>query len=270
MKNQPIGVFDSGLGGLTAVKELQILMPEEDIIYFGDTGRVPYGTRGRDTIRKYAAQDMNFLLRHGVKMVISACGTISSTSADIGAALPVPFLGIVEPAATAAAAATANGRIGVLGTNATVNSNAFYNHLKSLLPSCSVTQQACPLFVNLVEGGFVAKSDPVLQLVARRYLEPMIHDEVDTLILGCTHFPIIAPVIRSIMGPRVTLINSGAESAHMAMQVLEERGLRTDRKTPGTTSYYVTDEVQGFARIGSQFLGKELTGSVTKVDMDSL
>ncbi len=270
MKNQPIGVFDSGLGGLTAVKELQILMPEENIIYFGDTGRVPYGTRGRDTIRKYAAQDMNFLLRHNVKMVISACGTISSTCADIGAALPVPFLGIVEPAAEAAAAATINGRIGVLGTSATVNSNAFVHHLKKFLPDCSVTQQACPLFVNLVEGGFVAKTDPVLQLVARRYLEPMIENDVDTLILGCTHFPIIAPVIRSIMGPGVTLINSGAESAHRAMQVLEAQNLRTDRKTAGTASYFVTDEVQGFARIGSQFLGRELTGSVTKVDMDSL
>ena len=170
----------------------------------------------------------------------------------------------------AAEAATRNRKVGVIGTAATIRSGSYDSLLRQLVPGVEIHKQACPLFVNLVEGGFIARTDPVLQLVARRYLEPMINDGVDTLILGCTHFPIIAPVIRSIMGPKVTLINSGAETAHLAMQLLEDHSLRTDRTAPGSTSYFVTDEVQGFARIGSQFLGKELTGSVTRIDMDTL
>lgn len=270
MNNQPIGVFDSGLGGLTTVKQLHRLMPEENIIYFGDTGRVPYGSRSREILRKYAQQDMRFLMQRGVKMIIAACGTVSSTSADLGERLAVPFTGIITPAARAALRTTRNGRIGVIATAATVASEALPQQIRARDPAVTVVQQACPLFVPLVEGGFTDPDDPVTVLVARRYLTPLCESGIDTLILACTHYPIIAPIIGRIMGSSVTLIDSGAETAKWAMDQLAADGLQTDRTTPGTTEYYVTDRVQGFEQIGGMFLGERLTGDVRHVDVDQL
>lgn len=269
MNGAAIGVFDSGLGGLTTVRQLHRLMPEERIIYFGDTGRVPYGSRSREILRKYAQQDMAFLMHHQVKMVIAACGTVSSTSADLGAQLPVPFTGIIEPAARAAVQATRTGRIGVIATAATIASEALPRAIRALLPTADVRQQACPLFVPLVEGGFTDPADPVTRMVAERYLAPL-RGAVDTLILACTHYPIIAPIIGSVMGDGVTLIDSGAETARHARQVLESAGLRADPAAPGGTEYYVTDRVQDFERIGGLFLGQQLTGDVHHVDVDQL
>ena len=269
MNRQPIGVFDSGLGGLTTVKQLHRLMPNEDIIYFGDTGRVPYGSRSRSLLRKYTAQDMHFLMQHNVKMVIAACGTVSSTSSDLGDRLPVPFTGIIPPAARAAVQATRNGRIGVIATAATVASGAFPEKIRQLNPDLAVMQQPCPLFVPLVEGGFTAPDDPITVAVAHRYLDSLRETGVDTLILACTHYPIIAPIIRQVMGSSVTLIDSGAETARWATETLNARDLRTDG-TAGTTSYYVTDRVQSFEQVGGLFLGEELTGDVYHVDVDAL
>lgn len=269
MNGAAIGVFDSGLGGLTTVRQLHRLMPEERIIYFGDTGRVPYGSRSREILRKYAQQDMAFLMHHQVKMVIAACGTVSSTSADLGAQLPVPFTGIIEPAARAAVQATRTGRIGVIATAATIASEALPRAIRALLPTADVRQQACPLFVPLVEGGFTDPADPVTRMVAERYLAPL-RGVVDTLILACTHYPIIAPIIGEVMGDGVTLIDSGAETARHALRVLESAGLRADPAAPGGTEYYVTDRVQDFERIGGLFLGQQLTGDVHHVDVDQL
>ena len=269
MNGAAIGVFDSGLGGLTTVRQLHRLMPEERIIYFGDTGRVPYGSRSREILRKYAQQDMAFLMHHRVKMVIAACGTVSSTSADLGAQLPVPFTGIIEPAARAAVQATRTGRIGVIATAATIASEALPRAIRALLPTADVRQQACPLFVPLVEGGFTDPADPVTRMVAERYLAPL-RGAVDTLILACTHYPIIAPIIGEVMGDGVTLIDSGAETARHALRVLESAGLRADPAAPGGTEYYVTDRVQDFERIGGLFLGQQLTGDVHHVDVDQL
>ena len=269
MNGAAIGVFDSGLGGLTTVRQLHRLMPEERIIYFGDTGRVPYGSRSREILRKYAQQDMAFLMHHQVKMVIAACGTVSSTSADLGAQLPVPFTGIIEPAARAAVQATRTGRIGVIATAATIASEALPRAIRTLLPTADVRQQACPLFVPLVEGGFTDPADPVTRMVAERYLAPL-RGAVDTLILACTHYPIIAPIIGEVMGDGVTLIDSGAETARHALRVLESAGLRADPAAPGGTEYYVTDRVQDFERIGGLFLGQQLTGDVHHVDVDQL
>ncbi len=269
MNGAAIGVFDSGLGGLTTVRQLHRLMPEERIIYFGDTGRVPYGSRSREILRKYAQQDMAFLMHHQVKMVIAACGTVSSTSADLGAQLPVPFTGIIEPAARAAVQATRTGRIGVIATAATIASEALPRAIRALLPTADVRQQACPLFVPLVEGGFTDPADPVTRMVAERYLAPL-RGAVDTLILACTHYPIIAPIIGEVMGDGVTLIDSGAETARHALRVLESAGLRADPAAPGGTEYYVTDRVQDFERIGGLFLGQQLTGDVHHVDVDQL
>lgn len=269
MNGAAIGVFDSGLGGLTTVRQLHRLMPEERIIYFGDTGRVPYGSRSREILRKYAQQDMAFLMHHRVKMVIAACGTVSSTSADLGAQLPVPFTGIIEPAARAAVQATRTGRIGVIATAATIASEALPRAIRALMPTADVRQQACPLFVPLVEGGFTDPADPVTRMVAERYLAPL-RGAVDTLILACTHYPIIAPIIGEVMGDGVTLIDSGAETARHALRVLESAGLRADPAAPGGTEYYVTDRVQDFERIGGLFLGQQLTGDVHHVDVDQL
>ena len=269
MNGAAIGVFDSGLGGLTTVRQLHWLMPEERIIYFGDTGRVPYGSRSREILRKYAQQDMAFLMHHQVKMVIAACGTVSSTSADLGAQLPVPFTGIIEPAARAAVQATRTGRIGVIATAATIASEALPRAIRALMPTADVRQQACPLFVPLVEGGFTDPADPVTRMVAERYLAPL-RGAVDTLILACTHYPIIAPIIGEVMGDGVTLIDSGAETARHALRVLESAGLRADPAAPGGTEYYVTDRVQDFERIGGLFLGQQLTGDVHHVDVDQL
>lgn len=269
MNGAAIGVFDSGLGGLTTVRQLHRLMPEERIIYFGDTGRVPYGSRSREILRKYAQQDMAFLMHHQVKMVIAACGTVSSTSADLGAQLPVPFTGIIEPAARAAVQATRTGRIGVIATAATIASEALPRAIRALMPTADVRQQACPLFVPLVEGGFTDPADPVTRMVAERYLAPL-RGAVDTLILACTHYPIIAPIIGEVMGDGVTLIDSGAETARHALRVLESAGLRADPAAPGGTEYYVTDRVQDFERIGGLFLGQQLTGDVYHVDVDQL
>ncbi len=269
MNGAAIGVFDSGLGGLTTVRQLHRLMPEERIIYFGDTGRVPYGSRSREILRKYAQQDMAFLMHHQVKMVIAACGTVSSTSADLGAQLPVPFTGIIEPAARAAVQATRTGRIGVIATAATIASEALPRAIRALMPTADVRQQACPLFVPLVEGGFTDPADPVTRMVAERYLAPL-RGAVDTLILACTHYPIIAPIIGEVMGDGVTLIDSGAETARHALRVLESAGLRADPAAPGGTEYYVTDRVQDFERIGGLFLGQQLTGDVHHVDVDQL
>ena len=269
MNGAAIGVFDSGLGGLTTARQLHRLMPEERIIYFGDTGRVPYGSRSREILRKYAQQDMAFLMHHQVKMVIAACGTVSSTSADLGAQLPVPFTGIIEPAARAAVQATRTGRIGVIATAATIASEALPRAIRALMPTADVRQQACPLFVPLVEGGFTDPADPVTRMVAERYLAPL-RGAVDTLILACTHYPIIAPIIGEVMGDGVTLIDSGAETARHALRVLESAGLRADPAAPGGTEYYVTDRVQDFERIGGLFLGQQLTGDVHHVDVDQL
>ena len=213
MDNRPIGVFDSGLGGLSVVRELVSLLPREHIVYFGDTGRVPYGTRSRETIEKYAAQDGQFLLSKDVKMVIAACGTVSSVAASVLDRLPVPSIGVVEAPAAAAVAATKNGRIGIIGTAATVRSGAFAKAIAAKSDTAQVFAVACPLFVPLVENGWIEPDNEVTLATARRYLEPLKAQGVDTLILGCTHFPLLAPIIAQVMGDGVTLIDTGRADA---------------------------------------------------------
>ena len=218
MDNRPIGVFDSGLGGLTGVRELRRLLPGEDIVYFGDTGRVPYGSRSHETILQYARQDIAFLLSQNVKCIMAACGTVSSTfPAEEAARLPVPYMGVVTSAARQAARATHSRRIGVIGTAATIRSHSYELMLRRLVPGAEITARPCPLFVPLVENGYVDGSAPDRQQVARlviaQYLEEVRAAGVDTLILGCTHYPLIAPAIARVMGPGVSLIDSGREGA---------------------------------------------------------
>ncbi len=272
MDNRPIGVFDSGLGGLTAFKALSALLPHEDIVYFGDTGRVPYGTRSRETIVKYARQDMAFLQSKDVKMILAACGTVSSVAGPKGellsGTLNVPFVGVLRPTAREAATATRNGKIGVLGTTATIRSGSYQRELAAINSDLQVFGQDCPLFVPLVESGFVQPGDPITRLTVERYLAPMKEAGVDTLILGCTHYPIIAPVISEVMGEDVALINSGREAARFCVALLAEKNLLTDREEEGQRHFYVSDRTEGFSSVAGIFLGQDVQGEVSHVDID--
>ena len=207
MDKRPIGVFDSGLGGLSVIKELNRVLPDENIVYFGDTGRVPYGTKSPKTIIKYAKEDESFLLSHDVKLIIAACGTVSSVARETGEQLPVPFIEVVTPGAKAAVEATKNGKIGVIGTAATVKSGSYKKAMLSLDDSISVFQEACPLFVQLVEEGWINKDDEVTRLTAERYLKPLKEEGVDTLILGCTHYPLLKTFLRQCCGEKVNIIS---------------------------------------------------------------
>lgn len=266
MDNRPIGVFDSGLGGLTAVKELELVLPGESIVYFGDTGRVPYGSRSRETVRRYARQDMHFLMRHDVKAVLAACGTVSSTAADIGRALPVPYFDVVAPTARAAAKAARNKKVGVIGTNASISSGAYTKALLEADPSLEVYSQPCPLFVPLVESGFVEPGDQIAYLVAERYLSPLREAGVSALILGCTHYPIIRETIQMCMGADVVLIDSGKEAALSLAEFLEEHGLLCEPGQERQAQYYVTDAPENFGAVAELFLGHGVEGQ--RIDIE--
>ncbi len=270
MDNRPIGVFDSGLGGLTAVKELEKILPGESVVYFGDTGRVPYGSRSPETIRSYARQDMAFLIRQDVKAVLAACGTVSSTAADIGAALPVPYFDVVVPTAKAAAAATKNGKIGVIATSASIQSDTYRQALLRENYKLEIFPQACPLFVPLVENAFVSPQDEVTRLVAERYLSPIREAGVDTLILGCTHYPIIAPTIASVMGRGVRLIDSGRAAAQALAASLQAKDMLCAGGQPRHASYYVTDAPESFAAVAELFLGHSVEGRTEQINIETV
>lgn len=267
MSEQAIGVFDSGLGGLTAVKELIRVLPQENIIYFGDTARVPYGTRSDATIKRYARQDADFLLSRGVKLIIAACGTVSSVATELYDSLPVPYTGVVIPTARAAVNATRNGRIGIIGTSATVKSCSYKREILRMNDRIEVYQQDCPLFVPLVENGFIDEKDDIVRLVVERYLSGLKAQGIDTLILGCTHFPIIAPAISEYLGRDVTLIDSGKETALYAAHLLSENDLLSKAGKVGECSYFVSDTVEGFSRTADIFLGKSVGAEVRHIDI---
>ena len=264
MDTRPIGVFDSGLGGLTAVRQLRRVLPGEDIIYFGDTGRVPYGSRGRQTILQYTRQDIRFLLSQNVKFLMAACGTVSSTYPTAEATrLPVPYTGVVGAAARKAAEATRNRRIGVIGTAATIRSGSYAALLRELVPDAVITARACPLFVPLVENGRVHRGDVVIETVVGEYLAPLKAAGVDTLILGCTHYPLLEKVIGAYMGPEVTLIDSGAEAANLASTQFDPG------EGPGETRYFVSDDPGAFDQLAELFLQERISTGAGLVDISS-
>ena len=269
MDKRPIGVFDSGLGGLSGVRELVAQLPGEHIVYFGDTGRVPYGSRSREIIEKYARQDCRFLLSKDVKMVIAACGTVSSVAPQVLAALPVPAMGVVDAPAAAAAAATKNGRIGVIGTAATVNSGAFATAIARYAPDATVMQTACPLFVPLVENGWIEPDNEVTLATAKRYLLPMKEQGIDTLILGCTHFPLLAPIIAQVMGDGVTLIDTGRETARACADYQREADAVSGTDAPATRTFFVSDRPVDFSNVAGVFLGDGICEAVQTVSMDA-
>lgn len=268
--SEAIGVFDSGLGGLSAVKEFLHILPNEKIIYFGDTGRVPYGNRSNSTISKYAFQDTRFLLEHNVKLIVAACGTVSSVAGDaLRAKLDIPYTGVVNPTAFAAAEKTRNKKIGVIGTAATIGSHSYKNRLQKLNPEFEVFELACPLFVPLVENGFIGQDDQITQLVVNRYLSELKEQSIDTLILGCTHYPLLSGAIQDYMGSGVALVDSGYETALYSAKILKENNLLNDNKSPQNPEFFVSDTPDDFQNIAGLFLGRDMEHTVTQIDIES-
>lgn len=259
-----IGIFDSGLGGLTAYKEVRRLLPREDIVYFGDTGRVPYGSRSRETIIKYATQDMKFLMTKSIDSVLIACGTVTSTAIDIlrkdfGS---VRVIGVIDGAAKAAVSLTRNKKIGVIATSATIGSRSFEKKLLELDPSLEIISCACPLFVPLVENGFIGEDDPITRLTAEKYLADIKASGADTLILGCTHYPVITKTIEKVL-PGVNIVSSSLEAAKQLAGIKA-----ADSSGNGTTEFYVSDEPFGFEQIASIFLDTKLDHDVMRIDIE--
>lgn len=265
-----IGIFDSGLGGLTVAKEIMRLLPNEDIVYFGDTGRVPYGTRSLETIKEYARQDEKFLLSENVKIIVAACGTVSSVAADTAKELPVPFVEVVSHSVTAAVAATENRKIGVLATAATVKSGAHKKRILELLPDATVVENSATLLVPLVEEGWYAADDPVVLETVRRYVEPMMSAGVDTLILGCTHFPVVGDAVSAVMGDGVKLINMGTSAAQAVKRELTAAD-KLSEKSCGCHRFFVSDKPLSFKKTADILLGSEIdVGKVEQVNISSI
>ena len=269
MDARPIGVFDSGLGGLTAVKALRQILPEEKLIYFGDTARVPYGGRSKETLLKYARQDVRFLRSFDLKAIVIACGTVSTTSLDtLQAENDLPIVGVVEPTCRRALLMTKNKKVGIIATLASIRSGAYEAMLRRLDPAVEIIGKPCPLFVPLVENGRISRGDVVIETVAREYLTPLKNAGVDTLILGCTHYPLLTDVIGDVMGPGVELVSAGEESAFELKRMLKARELRADERRRGETEFYVSDRVEDFERTASLFLQEDLRHTARRIDIE--
>lgn len=257
MDDRPIGIFDSGVGGLTAVRAMARLLPRENIIYFGDSGRMPYGPRPKEEIVRMALQIQTFLLARNVKALLAACNTIDANALPaLSDAAPVPVFGVVSPAAAAAAAVTHSGRIGVLSTVATAKSGAYVRALAQAAPSAQVLSVGCPTLATLVEQGHTDGADPVLKTVLAESLTPLRAGKIDTLILGCTHYSLISAAIAGFMGPGVALVDSGAEGARALARVLAARDALAGEDARGGRAYYTSGDGQTFARSAALFLGE--------------
>jgi glutamate racemase len=256
-QSKPIGVFDSGIGGLTVVKALMRQLPHENIVYFGDTARVPYGAKSAQVVREYAAEDTDFLVSHDVKMIVVACNTVSSVALEVVQKhAKVPVEGVILPGATAAVNATKKKRIGVIGTIGTIASNAYTNAIRQLDRSATVVSQACPLFVPLAEEGWIDRE--ATRLIAREYLFPLKLQKIDTLVLGCTHYPILRDVIQGVFDGTAELIDSGEATAAGVDKMLTELDLRNRSDQKANVQFFVSDIPHKFTEIGERFLGQKL------------
>ena len=261
---KPIGVFDSGIGGLTVVKALMDDLPAESIVYFGDTARVPYGTKSKTTIVKFSLENVEFLLRFGVKCIVIACNTSSSWALPtLRKYFKVPIVGVIRPGALAAVRQTRNKRIGVIGTTATIHSRAYEAAIQRIDPTIKVFSQSCPLFVPLVEEGWLNGS--LCRQVAATYLDPLKRRRVDTLILGCTHYPLLAKTIQEVLGPNTALVDSARQTAAEVRGVLTGTDALRDGRNRPRHRFFVTDEPTHFTRLGHRFLG-QVIGSVERAN----
>jgi len=258
-----IGVFDSGIGGLTVVRALLEKLPNENIVYFGDTARVPYGSKSAQVVREYTQDDTDFLISKDVKMIVVACNTVSAVALDVvQKRANLPVTGVIIPGAEAAMNSTNNKRIGVIGTVGTVNSNAYAHELKRLNNSVNVFSKACPLFVPLVEEGWL--ENKATELIVNDYLFPLITEKIDTLILGCTHYPLLKKTISKVTKGSVTLIDSGEAAAATVEKMLDEHHLRNTSKEKPNVQFFVSDAPEKFTSVGELFFGKKL-GVVRRV-----
>lgn len=265
MSEKFIGVFDSGLGGLTCVKEIMDIMPDEPIVYFGDTGRVPYGSKSNETIIKYVKSDIKFLESFDLKMIVIACGTASAIALpQIKDELTLPTFGVIDAAASAATKLTKNNKIGIIGTAGSIRSGAYEKKIKEINPKISTFARACPLFVPLVEEGHT--KGKVAELVAEEYLKDVKSAGVDTLILGCTHYPLLKETIANVMGDDVTLIDPGKVTASYVKDYLEKNSLRTNSHPE--YKFFVSDYPDGFKRLASEFLQREIDSNIEKIDIE--
>ena len=248
LREAPIGVFDSGVGGLTVVREIMRQIPNEKIIYFGDTARVPYGSKSKETITRFSRQIVNFLKTHNVKTIVIACNTASAYALDeLEKEIDIPIIGVVKPGALAASEVTRNGKIGVIATPATISSHIYNEYIEEINPGVTIYEKACPLFVPLVEEGLWI--DPVTDEIARRYLTELIDLDIDTLILGCTHYPLIRSTLGRIMGEKVTLVNPAYETAIRLRSLLQEKDLLNEnppRLGENQYQFYVSDMAEKF------------------------
>jgi glutamate racemase len=257
MNRAPIGVFDSGIGGLTVVRAIYEQLPHESTIYFGDTARVPYGPKSPDTVRRYSLEILHWLVAQGVKAVVIACNTSTAHALDaLKAESPVPVIGVIEPGARAAVSAMRQGPIGVIGTAGTVASNAYTRAIQAARPGAAVEQRACPLFVPLVEEGWF--EHPAAELIAVEYLQPLKRAGVDVLVLGCTHYPLLKPLLQRTMGPDVRLIDSGEETAAAVRSALQSSGLDAPAGASPSHRFVVSDDEARFRQVGSRFIGERL------------
>lgn len=264
---QAIGIFDSGVGGLTVLREIIRSLPQEDTIYFGDTARVPYGTKSPETVSRYAHEITSFLVRRDIKLLVVACNTASAVALpSLKRSFPIPVVGVIEPGARRAVEVTRSGRIGVIGTAGTIRSSAYTRAIKRFKPGAEVLTRACPLFVPLAEEGWT--DNEVARLTARSYLQELRDAGVDTLVLGCTHYPLLKPVIAEIMGPQVTLVDSAEETARTVAAILADEQQVRPLSEIGNHHYYVSDIPAGFIRVGNRFLGGRL-GDVYQVNLDA-
>lgn len=256
MDKKFIGIFDSGIGGLTVLTQVDRLLPNESLIYLGDTARVPYGTKSKATIERFANEDVRFLLKHHVKFIIAACNTVSALALPhLKTQLDIPILGVIEPAVMKALECSIHGRIGVIGTRATVESGAYEKLFKQLQSKAKIWSVACPLFVPLVEENWIQQSETFS--IAEKYLQILIDQKIDTLILGCTHYPLLKDVIQKVIGPGVTIIDSAYSTALASRKILEENKLLESQTHPQRL-FFVTDEAERFQKMGEKFLGKSI------------
>ncbi len=255
-KSNPIGVFDSGLGGLTVVKQIQKLLPNESVIYYGDTARVPYGSKSKDTIIKFTREAVQFLKSHNAKCIVVACNTASALALPVVKnEFDIPMIGVIKPGAKAAVNKTNAGKVGVIATTATINSDAYTNAIREINNSITVYSQPCPLFVPLVEEGWGDK--PAAKLIIQEYLTPLKTAQIDTLVLGCTHYPLLEEQIRDFVSEKVALVDSATTCAHDLKLLLENKNILSESADADAT-FFVTDMAARFSELGANFLGKTL------------
>lgn len=258
MSRRPIAIFDSGVGGLTVFREISKLLPHEDLLYLGDTARVPYGSKSAETVSRYAAQNARFLLDEGAKMIVVACNTASAFAlASLQATVSVPVIGVIEPGVAGALRESASARIGVIGTEGTILSDAYNQNLLKRHPDAKVFSTPCPLFVPLVEEGWW--SHEVTERIAHIYLDPLLEKNIDALILGCTHYPLLKNTLSKVTGPKIKLIDSAEETARETARLLTGQGLANTTSEPGMRTFCVTDTPERFRRVARMILDLPLT-----------